>query len=372
MEIRQIKSRQDRDFFYSLPERIYQNNNCYRTTENDLVKLLIEGHSFFHTHAKVLPFIVIYQDSVLARFALIQDEKLAEYVQVSFFEAYPQIEGLLDIILSQIKESFPIKKKYIIGLNGHLNYGAGFLLNKFDEPPLFGLSYSPLYYQDYFTSLIKHEMVSFKFSMEGSHDYVTKAKERHDIKNFHVRPFNKKKLIEEVKIYTYLNNVCFHDHPFWTERHWKEDYELFFAFRFLIKEENMLFIEFNNKPIGFLLWYPDFNKLVSSKRSFNIFDILRYKIMNPIRTLRFTEIGVLPEYRKSPAVLALIYKLTLSYLKHDYDFCEGGFIFQQNKNSIQMTIRYLERSFGKKLHLIDVMLFMKDILAYENRIIIIH
>ncbi len=349
MEIRQVKSKEDLSLFYELTKKVYKDNNCYRATEDDLIKLIIEGPTCFHSHAKVLAFLVLEGNDVVARFVLIYDKLLFSYVQISFFEAFPGLTNLLENIIVLIKRYFPTQRRFVVGLNGHLNYGAGFLLNRFDEPPLFGLSYSPPYYPNYFCSLKKHLLMSFRFSIDRQHKYLAVSETKYSFGNFKVRRFSKKKLKEEIKIYTYLNNACFHAHPFWANRSWEEDYELFHSFRFLINEENLLFVENNGKPIGFLLWYPDFNLLVSNQRGFNLFDIVKYRFKNPINTLRFTEIGILPKYRRTLAVLALIREMALFWVKDKYDYCECGFIFQENKESIRMTRRYLERITGQKL-----------------------
>lgn len=349
MEIKQAGSRPDLAEFFCFPQKIYKNNPFYRSTEDDLVKLIVAGPTCFHNHAEVLPFLAINNGEIVARFALIQDKLLPEYVQVSFFEAQPGLKNLLLLITERIKLYFPDKNKFIIGLDGHLNYGAGFLLNHYDEVPLFGLPYSMPYYVDYFGSLHQHRMVSFRFPVDKQHIYLVAARSTHNIGGLTIRKIKMKKLKDEIKIYTYLNNVCFQSHPFWSNRSWEEDYEMFYPFRHLFNEENLLFLEKDDRPIGFLLWYPDFNQLVSSRRYLNAIDVLKYKLMNPIRTLRFTEIGIIPEYRRTPAVLALIQELALSCVKNKYDYCEAGFIFRENRGSMRMTKRYLERITGQKI-----------------------
>jgi hypothetical protein len=160
---------------------------------------------------------------------------------------------------------------------------------------------------------------------------------------------NKKKLRQETEIYTYLNNACFPEHPFWADRDVEEDFELFYPFRFLIKEENLLFAEIDGEPIGFFLWYPDFNQLVKRDQHLGLRHVLRYHFSDPINTFRFTEIAVLPRFKVSAAVLAMILYATPYVKKLGYTYGEGGFIFEENRKSISMTLRFLERAIGKKL-----------------------
>jgi GNAT superfamily N-acetyltransferase len=170
-----------------------------------------------------------------------------------------------------------------------------------------------------------------------------------DFKGITVRKLDKRKLHKEIEIYTYLNNACFLDHPFWAERNVQEDFELFHPFRFLIKEENLLFAEKDGKPIGFFLWYPDFNQLLKGHQHLGIKHVLQYYFTRRIDTFRFTEIAVLPEYKLSHAAQALILYAIPYIRKAGIKYGEGGFIFEENKNSIAMTRRFLERATGIKM-----------------------
>ena len=192
-------------------------------------------------------------------------------------------------------------------------------------------------------------MVSYRFQTEPFFEYHKKMSNKLDFNGITVRNMNKKKLRQEVETYTYLNNACFPGHPYWSDRDVEEDFELFYPFRFLIKEENLVFAELHGKPIGFLLWYPDFNQLVKGNQHLGLRHVLRYHFADPINTFRFTEIAVLPQYKISPAVQAMILHFTPFVKKLGYTYGEGGFIFEENRNSITMTRRFLERATGEKM-----------------------
>jgi hypothetical protein len=117
----------------------------------------------------------------------------------------------------------------------------------------------------------------------------------------------------------------------------------------LIKEENLLFAEKDGKPIGFFLWYPDFNQLLKGHQQLGLKHVLHYYFTRTIDTFRFTEIAVLPEYKKSHAVQAMILYAIPYIRKSGIKYGEGGFIFEENTNSIVMTRRFLERATGIKM-----------------------
>jgi hypothetical protein len=328
---------------------IYKENIYYRSTEHDILRLLISGPTAFHLHASVEPYVVRDHSCTVARFALIHDQKLPEYLQVSFFEAIHHLPDLASLIIDKAREAYPHIRRIVVGLNGHLNYGAGILLNAFEEPPVFGLPYNPDYYQEYFRDLTQRNMVSFRFPAEPFFDYRRRMGESPEMKGITVRKMDKSKLMRETGIYTYLNNACFSGHPFWSDREVQEDYELFHPFRFLIREENLLFAERAGEPIGFFLWYPDFNQLVRGDHHLGLRHLLRYRLANPINTFRFTEIAVLPGFQNSHAVQAMILHAVPHIERTGCTFGEGGFIFEENRKSMVMTRRFIERAMGRNL-----------------------
>lgn len=346
MKLLKVRTKKEFRAFYDIANNIYGKCEFHRSTEDEIVKLLLQGKSSFRNHATIIPYL-IYDDNKLAgRFALIQDHYLPDIAQVSFFEAQRGLDNLLDTIRSEVRVALPDCSRLVIGLNGHLNYGAGLLLNRYDEPPVFGLPYTHGYYNDYFEGTTRHLMVSYRFDLEPFYNYHSSFSANIDFDGISVRKLDKCNLKSEIDIYTRLNNLCFQDHPYWSDRETEEDFELFHPFRFFIKEENLLFAEKNGQAIGFLLWYPDFNQLVRAGAGLGLSQLIRYRLGGSINTFRFTEIAVLPEFRNSKATLAMILH-TIPYLKkRKFQFCEGGFIFQENNQSIAMTERFLKRATG--------------------------
>ena len=327
---------------------VYKGNKYFRGTEGSIEKLLLNSTCAFHSHSSIKKFIVIDRNDLVARFALIHDYRLPEYIQVSFFEAQKGLGDIFALIKKEINTHFPQCSKVVAGLNGHLNYGAGILLNRFDEVPLFGLPYNPDYYAGYFKSLQCHKMFTFRFSMEIYIGWAQTYQVHRVLKGLTVRFMNKNNIKEESAIYSQLNNQAFSKHPYWANRDNKEDVELFYPFRLLLDNENLIFAEINGKPAGFFLWYPDFNQLVSTQRDLNVLDVIKYRIKNSIDTFRFTEIGIVPEYQGSPVALALISKSLPALVDRGYKFCEGGFIFEENQASIAFVKRILKRSYGSE------------------------
>jgi len=348
MKVEFIEGKSAYASFAKVSTDVYKGNKHYRGTEKSIEKLLLHSSSAFRSHSITKKFVVRDGNDLVARFALIHDKRLLHNVQVSFFEAQKGLGDIFSLIKKEIQSHFSDCSKVVVGLNGHLNYGAGILLNRFDEAPVFGLPYNPDYYDNYFTGLHRRRMFTFRFSMDAYNIWAQAYNVKRTLKGLTVRFMDKSKIKEECAIYTELNNQSFIKHPYWANRDKEEDLELFYPFRFLLDNENLIFAEIDGKPVGFFLWYPDFNRMVSSHRDLNAFDLINFRIKNTIDTFRFTEIGIIPEYQRSPVALAMISKSLPVLVKKGYKYCEGGFIFEENTASIAFVQRILQRCYGEK------------------------
>ncbi len=345
MEIKLVTNNTELNRFFHVPETVYQGNRYHRKTEDSIVRLVVKGPTVFTTHATIKPCIITNNGSDAGRFAFIYDTNLSDTVQVAFFEVIDGLQGVSEAVKNHASKLFPGATKLVVGLNGHLNYGAGILLNRFDEVPLFGLSYTQPYYPSYFSDMYCRQTLTYRFDLEPFRKWEPPVR---DTQGITVRFMNKKRFREEIELYTYIDNTSFTntEYWYWSNRLPLENYELFHPFKPLIDSENLIFAEKYGKPIGFILWYPDFNMLPGADRDLNFYDLLRFRLNNPITTIRFTEVALLPEYRKSPAVALMIKKMAEKVTKAGYTTCEGGFIFEQNMNSRVMTKRILERVCG--------------------------
>lgn len=348
MKVEFLECKSGYETFKKVSSDIYNGNKYFRGTEGSIEQLLLNSNSAFQNHSTVKIFVIRNGNDYVARFALIHDFRTAENIQLSFFEAQKDLGDIFSLIKQEIYRHFPQCKKVVVGLNGHLNYGAGILLNRFDETPLFGLPYNPEYYANYFKDLHCRKMFTFRFSMEAYSAWANSYSSQRKLDGLTVRFMNKKNIEKESAIYTELNNKAFLKHPYWANRDKAEDLELFKPFRFLLDNENLIFAEINGKPVGFFLWYPDFNKLVCNQRDLNIIDVIKYRLGKSIDTFRFTEIGIIPEYQGSPVALALINKSLPTLIKKGYKYCEGGFIFEENRASIAFVKRILKRCYGEE------------------------
>jgi hypothetical protein len=348
MEFRELAGKKQIEEFVEFGNSLYQDNPYKRRTDEDILRILIGNKSFYHTHASVKAFLVYDNAQAVARFALIHDQKLPEYIQIAFFEARPNIAELTELMVAKASGMFPLVNGILAGMNGHFFYGAGFLLNRFDSPQPAGLPYSLPYYAEYFRGFSEKRLHSFRFPVQEFYRFRKKYTKCHVFEDIQVRYLNTKDLVNELKIYTHLSNQSFGEHTYWSSRDYREELEIFLSYRHIITKENLLFAEHKGIPVGFLFWFPDINELLKNNKAFTVWHLLRHKISSPVRTFFLSTIGILPEYRKTRVMHALMCALTDIIEKTPYQFGEGGFVFEDNTRSMSMTNRYFERALGVK------------------------
>ena len=77
--------------------------------------------------------------------------------------------------------------------------------------------------------------------------------------------------------------------------------------------------------------------------------MIKYKSGVKINAFRFAEIGILPKYRRTSVNIALIQHAVPYIEKLEIDFCECGFIFEDNVESITMMKRFMKRFFDQEV-----------------------
>ena len=331
--------------YRQITKQVYAGNPYFRDSLSSVLAIITDPKGAFARRTQQQAIVVKDEsDMPLAAALLLRAQGLPDIVQLSFFEALPNaqqaVQALVDTATSIARQWGA--SSLLVSMNGHVNYGLGFLADSFDEMPCFGSSYTPAYYIDYFRSLgfAEQQLLSYRYSMSSFADQQEKRILERTKKRFSFRKANFSRLREEIGIYTQLNNMCFSSHPVYFHRHEDEDYELFKPFRCFLEEENLLIAEHGGTPIGFLLWYPDFNELIGPGQELGIQALLKYKLLRrPIQRFKIVEIGVVPKFQGSSVILGLFhacYELT----KNRFQEYESGWVFSENFKSKNICQRW--------------------------------
>lgn len=330
---------------------IYRNDPFYKDSTTPLLKMLMAPSGSFASDAELIPVAVTCGNhNPLATAVFMIAREMPEVLQMGFFETLPDQPKAISMLVDKARSIARERnvKRIVIGLNGHINNGLGFLADSCDSPASFGSGYNPSYYIEDLkrVAILKSTLVSYLYDLSVVNiDREKKVIERIS-RRFKVRQGRFGELRKEISIYTKLNNACFKNHPLYYERSVAADYELFKSFGPFLKEENFLISELEGKPIGFLLWYPDFNELVKPGGRLGLGTALKYRMPgNPISKFKIAEFGVLPEHQGSAAIGGLIGRCFELGKENGYSFCESGWIFEDNTKSRGVSERWAGQSY---------------------------
>ena len=88
-----------------------------------------------------------------------------------------------------------------------------------------------------------------------------------------------------------------------------------------------------NQP-GFIIWYPDFNELVTQNESFGIKTYIKNLFFNKkIKKGKLVEIGVLEEHRRSGLAVALLAQVHFGFERYGIKIGETSWILDENADS---------------------------------------
>ncbi len=153
-------------------------------------------------------------------------------------------------------------------------------------------------------------------------------------KNYTFKFFDKKQFEYYANIYTDLNNKSFVNHRYYYKRNYKEDIEMLKELFLFMKEESLIFAFEGDVPVGFVMWYPDFNRLVKKGDYFGAKHFFKNIFFNKkIKTVKVMEYGILDEYRKVGLPIGLLNKIFEHIKDKHYRDLETSWILEENIDS---------------------------------------
>lgn len=334
-----LKTRREKILYIQFVSSIYRQNKLTRDSLSLLLKNIIMGKSCFCKYAKIFP-IAFFDDAgqIICAATFIIADKMADTLQIAFLEMTKNDPRIFSSILHKAREKACEFNavKIVAGLNGHVNNGMGFLVDHFDCQQSFGSPYNSPQLIDALTQNGGRPdyQVSFLIKTRKAHGNWQNILKEKSNSQITYRTADFKALEKEIRIYTDLNNAIFKDHPLYYERSYEEDMELFKSFSWLMREENLIIAQDKtNRPVGFLLWYPDFNQLMKPGETLGLKTVLKRKFFaKPMDRFKIVEIGILPEYQGENVSWGMLQKC--ASLTHDkFSSCETGWIFDNNLKS---------------------------------------
>lgn len=339
MKVTVAENRAGQKRFLEFRREIYSGNRRYIDGNYFMLSEIFSGKLHFTKNLKYYPLYVSDdKGKILCQGVAVYSPGLPDYMQLCFFEARPHQQAAVEMLINITAEyGSRFGCRYlVVGLYGHVNYGLGFLDSHFEERNSFSSPGNPMYYTEYFRKAGLEEVGLNSYVVEHYDDRLNKFSrtiERID-KNYTFRYFNKKEFDRYSKIYTDLNNLCFGEHRYYYERDYEDDKEMLKELFLFMKEDSLIFAFKDDEPVGFIMWYPDFNELSARGEAFGTKHFFKNMIAGKkIRTAKVMEYGVLKEYRGRGLPAALIYKAFNLIKDQGYTRIETSWVLEENDDS---------------------------------------
>jgi hypothetical protein len=347
------------DLYFQFVKRLNALDPLRRDILSPTIESILKGKSVFSKSVFLQPVLVEEGRETVAACVFALVDRMPEQMQLACFEALPNQEKAVELLIEHGKALARLKgaKQLLVGLNFHVNYGLGILADGFQDIPTFGSAYNPEQTLHYFEKYAAEEvsLTTYWKDLTGFEVPVSDRLRQRMDSNYSVVQADLKDLEHTASIYTQINNAAFGHHRFYYERRVEEDIELFRDFKAFIKPENLLFLYLGDEPVGFMLWYPDFNQLMKPGETIGLRTWLRWKLgPGRINTFKIVEIGVVPEHQSRGGILKL-FEACQEIVRGRYRWCEAGWILSDNTASRGFGERWADReNHHFKVFLIEV------------------
>ncbi len=338
MELVIVNSKEQKNKFIKFRRKIYNDNPQFVDNNTFMIKQLFASKTCFLDNKELIPLYIEDNNAVLCECLVVYAKDLPEYIQLCFFESEENVFEAVKLLIDKVIEigrSFNCTK-LVVGLNGHVNYGLGLLDSHFTEKNSFSSSANPSYYNDYFRKLNFEEIKLNTYIINSMEEKATRYATliNRVYKGYTFKCLDTKNLDYYSKIYTDLNNACFVNHRYYYKRSYKEDMEMLKELLLFMKPDSLIFAFKKDKPVGFILWYPDFNELIKPKEEFGIKAFIKNIFFNSrIKKAKIMEIGIVEECRKTGLAIGLINEMYLKLKKYGIKNAESSWVLEENHDS---------------------------------------
>jgi GNAT superfamily N-acetyltransferase len=344
-----VASRREKKDFLAFPWSLYRDDpNWIPPLLANIKGLLGYGsHPFYETN-EVQTFLACRAGKVCGRIAAIHNQgHIDRYAEqrgfFGFFECIDDQEvadGLFDAV-SQWHAQRDID--CLRGpTNPSLNHELGLLIDGFDSPPTFMMTYNPPYYARLIEQYGFHKAQDL-YSYWGHVEMLPKIEERlapiteqiierYDVK---LRTLDTSRFLEDVEMFLGIYNRSLGNTWGFVPMSGAELRHLARELRRLIVPELAVLAEIDGKVIGAVFGLPDFNPRIKKINGrlfpFGFLHLLRNK--QRIKKIRMISTNVLPEYQRMGIGLVLLSGLVPLVLKWGVQEAEFSWVLESNSLS---------------------------------------
>ncbi|MDR3233143.1 MAG: hypothetical protein LBT46_05700 [Planctomycetaceae bacterium] len=353
MQVYPAKTRSQQKAFLDFPWEIYRDDPYWvpqmRIEQSGLVGFSFFGHKDpFYEHNECQAFIAADGKNVKGRICAVWNKgHIDRYNDAVGFIGFFDCIDDKDVAGWLFAEAAAWLKQHGCSVmrgpvNPSLNHTLGLLIEGFNSPPMFMMTYNPPYYEKLF------EDSGFKKSQdlyaywgeigmlpkinEKLQPMCDRLKERTGAK---IRPVNKKNFQKDVERFLYIYNKSLMNTWGFVPMSEKEIKEMAFFLKWFIVPQLTTAVELDGKMVGASFALPDFNpriKEIGGRISpLRLYKLLRHK--EDIKSIRVISTNVLPEYQMQGLGLLLLNGLVPKVMENGITNAEFSWVLESNSFS---------------------------------------
>lgn len=353
MKIREVITKKDKKDYIKFIYDIYRDDKNYCDMNITFVKNFLYKKDSYAKRCEVLPIFIEDKEEIKLECMFIIDS--SDEIKLSFLEFKKNGKKYLKELIKYSKKLLKQydKKKVIVGVNGQVSYGLGFLTNEYNREFEFNSNYNPDYYtkeMDAVFPVIK-KAFSYNYKATNSLSFFDQKILDYVYENYEFRYFDMKHFKRDMLKFGELCHKSLKGTPYYSKKTPQEMYELMKQVKFIMKKEDIIFAMKDGKEVGYVYTHPDYAELFDRPKLNYVKFFFRY-LFKKTHNVIYNVIGVLPEHQLSGLAIALIHKSILMR-QEKYPYGVSSFILEDNVPSTKIC-RKLSTGINKEYHLYEI------------------
>jgi GNAT superfamily N-acetyltransferase len=348
--VKPVTTRHEKKLFLNFPWVLYRGDpNWVPPLRMDQKELVGYAHHPFFEKNQAQTFLAFRDGRVCGRIAAILNRVHIEKFNdprgfFGFFECEDDQEAA-DLLLAAVKDWFEQQGITRVRgpMNPGLNYTIGLLVEGFDSPPTFMMTYNPPYYARLLESCGFHKVHDLyayyghkgMLSLPGNAKRAKISEQIVERLNIKLKSLDRTRFLEDVESFLNIYNCSMYQHWGFTPMSDAEVKHTAKSLRWLMVPELAMVAEIDGKRIGAVFCLPDYNPRIKkiNGRLFP-FGFLRL-IWNKkaIKKVRVLSTNVLPEYHLMGIGLVLLRGLMPKALAWGLEEVEYSWVSETNAAS---------------------------------------
>ncbi len=315
LTVKPVISRGDRKRFMRLPQQLYADDRHYVQPLNHDLNNVLCGRNAWSQHAQLQAWLAWRGNQVVGRISAQRDRLHAnpEIGQFGFLEAVDDSEvfkALLDTAAAWLSDQGATMLQG--PFDPTINAQTGLLIDGFDSPPYMMMGHAPEYYQSRYREYglePVQELLAYIMDTRFTAPKIMNRLARSYRAKVRIRQPDWSRRAQEMETMRSIFNDAWQDNwgfvPY-TEAEFKE---LGNNLKKLIKPGWVHIVEYEDRPIAFIVLLPNINAMISDLRGklfpFGVMKLLWRLKCQKITTARVPLMGVLKEFHGTPMAGAI-------------------------------------------------------------------